>query len=482
MIVTRRMKQRSGKAEAMWAKERGAESNNDAEKEAQNKVAAEEDPIARLRRIGEELREQTTPATPPPLPPSPTKVGIFSKLRARQGLKSLVAVAVALALGWIPLQRLLATTSAEATVNARLVKLRAPIEGKVSIVAAALAVGEQVDANEPLLRVDNLRADRGKLDDLRRTISALTFETEALTKRVDQLKGSEASLLAQRDAFQEGRIRQLESRAAEIKLQITSAEAMHADAAQALERSKKLNVSGSQTIATLLHAERDFKTSQLAIEAARTRLAGNSIELESARKGLFVGDSYNDVPRSAQRLDEVRQQILDATSKIHEDEGRLEYLKKELATEQETLSNHLTADVNSTVRGRIWEVLTANGEEVSTGQELLRVLDCAGAVVTATVSEAVYNKLWVGQTAHFRLRGESKDYPGTVVGLTGISAAGSNFAIDQTGLTREPYHVTVAVPDLAARRECNVGRTGQITFDTSATASADEMVKTAGAD
>jgi hypothetical protein len=125
-------------------------------------------------------------------------------------------------------------------------------------------------------------------------------------------------------------------------------------------------------------------------------------------------------------------------------------------------------------------VLTANGEEVRTGQDLLRVLDCAGAVVTATVSEVVYNKLWIGQQAHFRLRGERQEYPGTVVGLTGLAAAGSNFAIEQTALTREPYHVTIAVPGLAERRVCNVGRTGQVTFDTSA-ATADEAVKTADA-
>ena len=100
------------------------------------------------------------------------------------------------------------------------------------------------------------------------------------------------------------------------------------------------------------------------------------------------------------------------------------------------------------------------------------------AVVTATVSEAVYNKLFIGQQAHFRLRGESMEYPGTVVGLTGLAAAGSNFAIEQSVLTREPYHVTIAVPDLAERKECNVGRTGQVTFDTS-TSAAQEAARTA---
>ena len=186
---------------------------------------------------------------------------------------------------------------------------------------------------------------------------------------------------------------------------------MHADAKEAMERSKKLRQTGSQTIATLLHAERDFKTTQLSIEAARIRLEGNKIELDAAKKGLFVGDSYNDLPRSAQRLDEVRQQILDGSARVEENKGRLGYLEKELAAETEQFATHSHADVNATVRGRIWEVLTANGEEVRVGQDFLRVLDCGGAVVTATVSEAVYNKLWIGQQAHFRLRGERQNTP-----------------------------------------------------------------------
>lgn len=444
--------------------------------------AAQPDPVARLKKVDEELRERLlrkhNEIPPPPAP------GILQRLKAKsggRGVKSLIAIAVALALGWIPLQRLLATTSAEATVNARLINVRAPIDGKVTLVAPTIAIGTEVQPGEMLLHIENIRADRGRLDDLRRTINGVTSDMHAAEARVAQLKSIEANLLAQRNAFQEGRIRQLEARAAELQVQITSAEATHEDARQAMERAKKLNQTGSQTIATLLHAERDFKTSQLAIEAAKIRVEGNKVELDAARKGLFVGDSYNDLPRSAQRLDEVRQQILDGSARVEENKGRLAYLEHELADEMQQFKAHSTAEVTAPVLGRIWATLTAPGEEVRTGQELLRILDCAGAVVTATVSESVYNKLWVGQPAQFRLRGERQQYAGRVVGLTGLAAAGSNFAIEQTALTREPYHVTIAFPGLAAREECNVGRTGQVTFDTSASAERAVRTKTASA-
>lgn len=444
--------------------------------------SGETDAVARLKKIDDELRDRLRRKQEevPAQPEKQTWRQKFKAFRGRQGVKSLIAIAVALALGWIPLQRLLATTSAEATVNARLINVRAPIDGKLSLVAPTIAIGTEVEQGEKLLHIVNIRADRGRLDDLRRTINGVTSDMHAAERRVEQLKDIEGNLVAQRNAFQEGRIRQLEARAAELKVQIGSAEALHDDAKQAMERAKRLNVTGSQTIATLLHAERDFKTSQLAIEAAKIRLDGNQIELDAAKKGLFVGDSYNDLPRSAQRLDEVRQQILDGSARVEENKGRLAYLEKELAAEQEQFSSHWTADVTAPVRGRIWETLTASGEEVRTGQDLLRILDCAGAVVTATVSEAVYNKLWVGQPAQFRLRGERQQYAGHVVGLTGLAAAGSNFAIEQTALTREPYHVTIAFPGLAERRECNVGRTGQVTFDTAASSESERsVVKTA---
>jgi multidrug resistance efflux pump len=212
---------------------------------------SEADALQRLARLQEEFRPApsqgapTTEAAPAQAP----KSRLRKLVPARKGIKSLLAIAVAVALGWIPVQRLLATTSAEATVNARLINLRAPIDGRVAIVAQGLAVGNPVEPGEKLLEVTNARADRGRLDDLRRTVNALTSESAALTSRLEQLRKLQTDLRAQRDAFQERRILQLEARAAELQVQITSAEALHADAEEALDRSKKLNPTGSQTIA-----------------------------------------------------------------------------------------------------------------------------------------------------------------------------------------------------------------------------------------
>ena len=64
------------------------------------------------------------------------------------------------------------------------------------------------------------------------------------------------------------------------------------------------------------------------------------------------------------------------------------------------------------MRGSIWEIMTAPGETVVRGQDLVRVLDCSGVVVTATVGETAYNQLRIGDAARFRFRGDEQRPPG----------------------------------------------------------------------
>jgi multidrug resistance efflux pump len=109
-------------------------------------------------------------------------------------------------------------------------------------------------------------------------------------------------------------------------------------------------------------------------------------------------------------------------------------------------------------------MLTAPGESVVRGQDLVRLLDCSGVVVTATVGESVYNRLYIGQSATFRLRGEDADHDGRVIGLTGVSAAPANFAIQPNALAKEPFRVTVKMTNPDQASQCKVGRTGRVTF------------------
>jgi multidrug resistance efflux pump len=390
----------------------------------------------------------------------------------RRSIKSLLALAAVIALGWTPLQRFLQTTSAEAAVNARLITLRAPIDGQVEGNQQLVGVGAEVRPGQEVLRIVNSRADRGRLDDLRRLIAGLEAESAALVKRQAQLESLSNELRKQRDAFQQGRIAELEARIAELTADIAAAEARQVDASSTLDRTQKLRITGYQSEAALISADRDYKVAMNTVESLRQRLRGSKVELDAARKGLFVGDSYNDIPRTAQRLDEITQLIIDIGGQIEERKVRLAQLQSELQGEEKHFAEMSSAMVTVPVGGTVWEVLTANGEEVRRGQDLVRILDCGGAVVTAAVSEATYNSLRLGQAATFHLRGESQERESRVIALNGLAAVPANLAIEQNALAREPYHVTLQVPSLSTGPDCYVGRTGKVTFRTESAGSA----------
>jgi multidrug resistance efflux pump len=384
----------------------------------------------------------------------------------RRLLKVLLGLAVIAAVGYMPVRALLLTTSTEAVVNARLITLRAPIEGEVATGGlAAMGVGTEVDPGAALLKIVNKRAERGRLDDLRRLVHRLEGERTALMARRDDLKALHADLEAQTRAFREGRLAQLEARVAELSSEIAAADANREEADRALARARPLAASRTMTGAAFEKTKRDAAVATATLAALRHRLTGVGVEVSALRQGVFIGDSYNDRPRSSQRADEVAQRLSEVAADIREREAHIASLAAEIAEETRRYEEIAAAALIAPVRGSVWEVMTAPGEAVVRGQDLVRVLDCSGVVVTATVDEAAYNRLRIGDAARFRFRSERAEFKGRIVGLTGVATAPANLAIQPSALAKEPYRVTVAVPDLAKAGRCDIGRTGRVTFD-----------------
>jgi len=442
-------------------------------------LAATEQPLAALDALGRLAAldkafapaqpTEPTPETKPepaaaPAPAPAAKKGP-PRLRAidRRILKTVAGVVLVVVAGWMPLQALMQTTSTEAIINARLITLRAPIEGQVSWLSQ-VGVGTQLAPGAEVLGIANPRADRGRLDAVSQLIGELESEIKALSARRDGLQSLFQEHTTNAEAFRTGRIAQLESRMAETRSDISAATARHEEAQQALERAQALADAGTGTIVSLERAQRDATVAARTLEALGHRRNTLDVELTALRRGVYVGDSYNDRPQSLQRADEIALRLNEITAEVAQREARLANLRSELAAENMRYAQRSAAGLVAPVSGSIWEVMTSPGESVVRGQDLVRLLDCSGLVVTATVGEAAYNKLRVGEPARFRFRGESTDYEGRIISLTGVATAPANLAIQPASLAKEPYRVTVSLPALATSGRCSVGRTGRVTF------------------
>lgn len=390
---------------------------------------------------------------------------LSQNLVVRRSIKSAAALAVAALVIWLPVQRLFQTTSVEAIVNARTLTLRAPIDGVVSSAPASLAVGATFPAGTPLLHITNSRADRTRFDDLRRLEEHTEIEAAALKTRLDNIERMHSDFVAQTQLFQIGRIAQLEARIEESKSNLAASTTRQEETAAVLERALELDSKGFQPKALLEKVRRDDEIAKQDVRSIEQRIKGIAVELESAKSGSFLGDSYNDRPRSSQRADELQQQVIELSAQLTEKQLMIRQLKKEIDVERDRLQLNSDAQVLAPSSSAVWELLTAPGEHVQRGQELMRLLDCNAALVTAVVSETVYNRLQIGSSATFRLRDGNVVMPGRVVNLTGVASATANYAIAPSSLRKEQYRVAVEVPDLANDGQgCHLGRTGQVIF------------------
>jgi multidrug resistance efflux pump len=382
----------------------------------------------------------------------------------RRSAKSAAALAIVGLVVWIPTQRLFQTTSVEAIVNARTLTLRAPIDGIVLSALTDFAVGATFPSGTPLLRISNSRADRTRFDDLRRLEERTEIETTSLKARLDSIEQMHGEFVAQTQLFQKGRIAQLEARVEESKSNLAAASTRQEETAAVLKRALELDVKGFQPKALSQKVRRDDEIARQDARSIEQRIRGIMVELESAKAGSFLGDSYNDRPRSSQRADELQQQIIELSAQLTEKKSILLQLQKEIDVERGRLQLNSDATVLAPSSSAVWELLTAPGEHVQRGQDLMRLLDCNAALVTAVVSEAVYNRLQIGSPASFRLR-DGAVMPGRVINLTGVASAAANYAIAPSSLLKEQYRVAVEVPDLANNGQgCNLGRTGQVVF------------------
>ena len=360
----------------------------------------------------------------------------------------------------------LAGTSADATVNARIVSVRAPIDGAVTLLARDL--GTRVEAQQNVAEIFDTRHDTARLLELERGQSQLETDLKRVKAQLTALSQASDQLQQQASRYQTGRVQQIESRIGEAKAAFESAQARLREAESALKRTSDLSTRGLQTAITLDRAKAGYDVAAQEVQSAQQRLDYLSTERDSARQGVFLGDSYNDTPFSSQRGRELDLRTAEAAAEQQQIEQRLAATTQQISAERVRLNKLTNAVLTAGQKAQVWDVLTSSGEYVRRGEEILRLADCSGLLVTASVSEGVFNNLHPGAQARLRLFGDDRVFNATVIRLGGSGAAAlyTNLAVGASPEHLKRFNVTLSAPDLANHPDlqCAIGRTGRIVF------------------
>lgn len=360
----------------------------------------------------------------------------------------------------------MAGTSADATVNARIIGLRAPIEGTVFL--SVRDVGFRVGANQTVAEIFDSRYDTVRLLELERSQSGLQTDHERAKAQFQALHSAREQLQEQSTRYQTGRVRQIEARLGEAQASLDASQARLREADSALKRTTDLSSRGVQTAITLDKAKASYDVSLQEVESANQRIAYLKTELASAVGGVFLGDSYNDTPFSSQRIRELDLRLAELAAEQQQIEQRLALSGQQTSAERVRINKLTSAVLSSPTNGLIWDILADNGEYVRRGQDLLRIVDCTSLLITASVSEGVFNSLKPGAQAQLRLFGDDRIFTAVVMRLGGAGATPlyANLAVGPSAEHLKRFDVTLSAPELAKHPdlECAVGRTGRLVF------------------
>ncbi|CAN7659501.1 HlyD family efflux transporter periplasmic adaptor subunit [Bosea sp. LjRoot9] len=381
-------------------------------------------------------------------------------------LRILVGVVLLLGGLFVLVGEYFAGTSADATINARINVIRAPIEGQVSL--AVRSIGARVNAGELVADIADERFDTARLLDLERDRDNQQIELKRVATQKAALSLARAGFATQLADYQKGRVSQIEARIAEGRAAQDAALARLREADGALKRANDLSSRGVQTAANLERARAAQDVAQQDLESARQRSNYLATELASARGGVFIGDSYNDAPFSSQRVRELDLRLAELAAEQEQIEARAAQFERQIRAERVRVSRLTSATLNARVAGMAWDFLVDDGEYARRGQDLVKLVDCRSLVVTASVTEALYDSLSIGTAVQFRLFGDDRIFGGTITRLGGSGAATlyANLAVGPSAEHLERFDVTINVPELASQPDlsCAIGRTGRVIF------------------
>ena len=379
-------------------------------------------------------------------------------MKYKRLILGLLAIILAL---WVIVGEQMSGATADAVVNAPIVTVRATVAGNLTVPARQL--GARVTQGEVLASLKDPVVDRVRLDDLlmemrleeaaRTQIEALLAETEAVRQ----------ALIERTQIFRERRLEELRTRLshAEARLAILEGGATLAD-----ETQQQLLAAVEDDIGRLPGEPR---LDALVLDHARERVEVLQIALQAAEENVFLGDGYNDAPNAEQRAVELSSEIAALQTQLAEAEERVAALRERVDRERVRVNSLTGGELQSPVTGILWEILEADGVNVQRGDPLLRLVDCRATMVTASVTERVYNSLSVGDAARFRLGGSSTVYDATVARLAGSGAQTiyRNLAVAPSQRHLERYDVALIVPQLAQLESegCMIGRTGRAFFE-----------------
>lgn len=392
---------------------------------------------------------------------------IFKSLRL--GLLTMVLAFVS----WLLWQRSQSFTSRQGVVNAAVVAVRSPLEGKLTLnpleLGAVLTAGTTVGNVENPLHpqiVTNQQMIISQLKTLQSQLKSIDSRIQSRQVLLAQFQLEQGQQDNLQQDFQAEKVTQREK---ELQASQSAARAANLEA----ERYRFLSENGaiSQSLAT--QAQAAAEQADALVERQAAALKQMRTEQRAITKGLQLEGSrvlsYPDI-----RVRELEQEIRDLQQQKDELVVALKAKQTELNKINEQLNLAQSTPIKIPITGVLWSLERKNTEVpeyINLGDLVLEMLDCDNVWVDAFVTEQRLDDLRMGAEVEVRFLSDpdNKQYTGEIISIrSGIGriTPGDDVALPPEDVVRRELAVKIRVKDvqLPDSEFCGVGRSVEVRF------------------
>lgn len=389
-------------------------------------------------------------------------------LRMRMLRVSLATVLIAVAI-WAFGPRLSSRIGSQAFVNAELVRVTSPIAGRLT--ADLPRRGDFIAMERNVRLVQALAPDQRHLFDLRQQQAVAAERADLARRQIAELVESDKLLGDRAEAYRVGMVarigREIEETAAEVEGCRAEAR-QRRDIGSRMDNLVKLGTASPIRSAEAGAAQQATETRCGMAEAREKRL---TVELDGARRGVFLRDGANDAPYSQQQRDRlaIRRQELEA--ELLNEDARARQLSAALEEETKRLGQSSSFDLSLPAGYVVWSTAASPGSTVVEGQAVMDLADCGRRFVAVELPEREFEQIKVGDRAAVRLVGSNTWSYGLVRQERGSAAHTDDRLLAARVPKPSSGSITIEV-ELPAdawaedrtRNYCDIGRMAEVRF------------------
>jgi multidrug resistance efflux pump len=369
---------------------------------------------------------------------------------------------------WEFLPYLTHRVASSAFVNAEIVRVTAPIRGRLS--AEIPGKGAYIEDDAAITLVEAPVADRRQIAIFEQQFAVATAQIALAQRHLSEIEETDRRLLDRAEQHRAAILSEMAAEIDEAKAEALACTIERDELARDLNLRRQLRQSGVASVRTLEAAESAHSAASAECEAAAARLGRLTAEMRAAEKGVYLRDGGNDTPYSQQQRDRLMLRRQEVEAQLLSETARVEQLEGEIAKERDRILDTTRYDFTLPKEHLVWAISASPGSTVVEGQSLIDLADCTRRFVSVDLPERQAETIRRGDVAQIRLLGSEAWITGVVERMRGSAALTDErlYAAQPTAPSERQVSVDVllagATPEDSSR-QCDIGRQAEVRFD-----------------